>query len=484
MPPESPASPHPLRPPRAPRDVADAAEGATLHAYLSLVWRRRAVVGLTALCAAGSALLLSLLLPSTYEASSEFFINADTPRVSPYQPDATVAAPLAAPLVLQEVEKWYSGLLESAAVRERVVALARARGVAPDAVDAPGLRGAVDVQFNRKHIVRVRVRDADPARAALLANAYPTALADFVRDAASQGETERAARLTAILGRLLGELLDAHRRRETLLAGKVAADLRDEMTGLAARRNALETQIADSEGRLKGIEARLAEGQSLLAGETRAGAAGSGAAWGSAVARLQRELADIDTDLAAARAEFNGDKADLHPRVRALAARQKAKREQLRRESEVVKGSGIRAAESWEEVLRRETGGLRQERGALGAELTVRRAALQEVQGRIAGLAGLRAREQTGSAEITRIERMIDSVAVQQRALQYGNDARPLVVVQSAAVPVRPAWPLPLFNLLVGFLLGVGAGIYAAFAVDYAARVQRRRSVRPVRVGA
>lgn len=443
----------------------------TLHDHLLIVWHRRHMVGLTVLAAGLSALLVSILMRPTYEASSEFFINADLPRTSPYRPNAAEPAPMAAPLVAQEFEKWYSGLLESAAVREKVVRFAVDAGVPPVAIDSNRLRSAVDVQFNRKHIVRVRVRDADPARAALIANAYPRALDRFVRETADSGGSERGARLANIMNDLIGRLLEAHERREALLAGKAAVDVRDDMQALAQRRNQLETQIADTEGRLKSVDARLAEGEKQLNRETQAGEASGGATWGNTVPRLQKEVADLETDLAAARAEFDGEKGDLHPRVRNLKARLAAKREQLKRETDAVKGSAIRTPDSWEEHLRREAGTLRQDQRALAAELGARNLALREVQQRIAGLAALRAREQASLAEIGRIERMIENVALRQRDLQYGNDAEPLVVVQSAVVPVSPAWPVPVWNVLVAVALGLVGGLYLAFLYDYIARV-------------
>jgi uncharacterized protein involved in exopolysaccharide biosynthesis len=59
--------------------------------------------------------------------------------------------------------------------------------------------------------------------------------------------------------------------------------------------------------------------------------------------------------------------------------------------------------------------------------------------------------------------------------LQAANARAPLMVVEEASLPTRPAFPIPVLNAIVAALAGAIAGFYYALFVGHAARARMKK---------
>ncbi len=146
----------------------------TLLDYWLIVYRHRLIVLLTVLSACLTALVVSLFLPRIYEGVEEFYVSEFPAATAFFTPDGGSGASREPPLpvILQEREKSFQGILESYTILQRVN-----KAVPEKSID--DLSKDVDVMATRNHVLRVRVRDRSPVVAARVANAYAAALNDF-----------------------------------------------------------------------------------------------------------------------------------------------------------------------------------------------------------------------------------------------------------------------------------------------------------------
>ncbi len=161
-------------------------ENKTFYDYWLVVYRRRVLVFLTVASAVLTAYFVSARLTPVYRAETEFFVTQDG-RSGGLPAKGGVLSSLASvvqPALQKESMKYYKGLLESGAIAERV------KEQVGD-VELDRLAGKVDISATSTNLMRVRVRDPDPARAARIANAFPKALNGFLL-ASSRQATERS----------------------------------------------------------------------------------------------------------------------------------------------------------------------------------------------------------------------------------------------------------------------------------------------------
>ena len=438
----------------------------TLYDYWMILYRRRGMVGLTTASAVVTAVVFSLLLPPVYESVCEFYVVSESRGVG-LLPAAASRGAMVAPLVLQEIEKWYLGLLESPGVRQLVHDSTKAKDVAK-------LRRDVDIEFTRKHIVRVRVRDHDPKIASDVANAYPPALMDFLARVGDDRERQSLKAIDKSLAEIEGQLTQTYQQLRSLLAEKRSPSVSGEIQRLLDRKAKLESDLASAEPRLNGIEKSITLTTDALKAETLRLSTLQGNLFMPSVQRLVNEIADIEADLAAARAEFDGKQGERHPKARTLAAKLAQRQLGLERELETVRKAGVRETGSLYEQLRRDLLSLYKDRATIRAEVAANNAELNSLAKRGDALQTHGLREQEIRTEIGRLEKSRDVVRLRQHEIltQATAETSPVVVVATATPATEAKFPLPLFNALVAALLGLIAGIYVALAYDYVARAR------------
>lgn len=434
----------------------------TLWDCWTIVRRRRALVGLTMASAVLVALAMSFALPSVYESVSEFYVVSDPSGRGPMSA-ASANAPYTTPLVVQDIEKWYLGVLESEAVRRRVAAKAAGKTVQE-------LDRDVDIEFTRKHIALVRVRDRDPTVAAGIAAVYPQALSEFLDDVNEERGRKTLAALDKALAQVNGELEKTQESLRVLLGEKGSPSVTGEIQRLLDRKTAVESELAASRARLQGIERRVALTSQQMQAEANRSATVEGNVFNPAMRRLRDELADTQAEFAAARAQLD----EKHPRIISLRAKINRLEQELEAAAKGLRQGEVREPGSLHEQLRRDLAAQVKERAAIRAEAASSEAALASLVQRVGTLQVPGLREQEIRTEIARLEKSRDMIRMQQREtlIQRASNALPVVVLGTPSPAEAPKFPMPAFNGLVAALLGLIAGVYVAFACDYIARAR------------
>ena len=229
-------------------------EPRTFQEFGSFLYRRRAVILITAASASLAALAVSLSLPKVYEATCDFIVTEPSEPPSFFGPDGANGAAsreVLLPVITQERERSYQGLLESNAVWQRVH-----RQVPEKPFES--LTRDVDVETTRKHIIQVRVRDADRGVAARTANAYFRALDDFLSETATQRQGQTSQNLATQLERTRGELAAAGAALADFLGSVKTADVPREVQQIIDRRASMEADLEQARVGLKKMESKIA----------------------------------------------------------------------------------------------------------------------------------------------------------------------------------------------------------------------------------
>lgn len=441
----------------------------TLYDYWTIIYRRRGMVGLTTASAVVVAVVISLLLAPVYESICEFYIISESG--SDFRttgiPSAPAKSSRVAPVLVQELEKWYQGLLESEGVRQLVYNNVKAK-------DVVALRRDVDIEFTRKHIVRVRVRDYDPKIASDVANAYPPALTNFLAPIGKLREKQSLKSIDESLTEINEQLQPLYRQLRRLLAEKRSPSVSGEIQHLINRKATLESDLASANTQLEGIEERIKLTTDAFDAEIRQSSTLQGSLFMPSVQRLLNEIADIEAELAAARAEFDGKQGDRHPKVRTLAARLAQRQRSLERELDTIGKGAVREPGSLHEQLRRELLSLYKDRASTRVIVADKKTELNSLAKRVDDMQIYGLREQGIRAEIAHLEKSREALVLRRgdSLVQAASETSPVAIVAPAKPATEAKFPLPLFNALVAIVLGLIAGIYVALAYDYVVRAR------------
>ncbi len=218
------------------------------------LYRRRGVVILTAVSAAVTAGLVSFALPGVYQATCEFFVTEPIQPPSFFSPDGGTGAAsreVLLPIITQERERSYLGLLESVAVWQRVH-----KEVPQKSLES--LDRDVDVEVTRKHIIRITARDHDPQIAARTSNAFVKAFDDFLFEAATQRQLQTTANMTQQLAKTKDELATASKDLTSFLRSVQTADVPREVQEVIDRRSAMEAALEQARVQLSKVESQIA----------------------------------------------------------------------------------------------------------------------------------------------------------------------------------------------------------------------------------
>jgi len=452
--------PYPAPPPTT---TPASQDGDGVTALLRVLWRRRAtVVGVTALLLLLTALVLARMTPS-YSARADIILE-------PRRPDATGQEAASGPpesdaaLIASEIEVVTSRELLARVVQQqgllRDPEFNAALGVEDGPLVALGLRPPAEVPplakqrlrtvdalrqrltaqpVGRARVIAVRLRSADPRKAARLANAVAEAyLADRL-----------AARRRAVDGatRALDAKVEELRQRVAAAEAKVAAYRRDSglVDGPGADVNAqqiaaLNTRLVEARARQAEADARLAQAERLL----EAGGADSAAEVleSALIGRLRGQ----ESDLRRQRAELATVYGPRHPKMINVAAQIDELRGKIAQEvRRIVQNLRNEAA-----VAARRTAALRDSLAAREREA----AAQQRARVR------LRQLEREAAAERELFSSFLGRL--KQTSASQGLERPRARILSRATPPASPAAPNVPLILALAFMAALPCGVGAA----------------------
>jgi len=426
-----------------------------IHAYRWLIVATMVAAGIF-------AYLISTRITPIYEAKSTFYVASNT--TSPRFVGGPDAPP--EPLFPTPDEKTAAlnvGILRGQAFMER---LAREFGL-PVAL----VRKRVDVTVSGEFMVDLFVRSDDPALAASMAERAPRLYAAFhessMRErAASLAATlaDHIAGLEADLAEAVAQTEDQRRRFGTTVDEALVVRLSD-------RRASAEQRLMELDGALVAAEARRAELEAELAAERQTYAAGGTALTTPLMDVMVEQLLVLRVELAEVRdGSQSPRRAALMEQIGEIEQAIEAERQRLAEAT--VKSSG-----SNYETLRADIAKARADEAAIAASRSTAETQLTAAAADLeAAIASLGEAERL-SARISEIEAQITDARINLASaeLQAANASVPLVVVENATIPTRPAFPIPILNAIVAVMAGAVVGLYYALFIGHSARARVRK---------
>ena len=436
----------------------------------------------------GVAFLVTSLLPRTYRAESSLYFpsGGDTSNgllsaVSGLSRFGNVAekggqvslfgGALVSPQVASAPQTAIA-VLSSRRLRERVadqLKLSRAWNLPRDKA-VKRLADAAALGVDKNGLLALSVDDRDPALAAAIASSYITNLRDLAKDLSLGLSTRnrkflegRLATVRARLGELERKSLAATEREPNaaLASGavtKAAEALINLETDRAKARIALDSVRAQIEWQNQALGAAVKSGAELPAH--------------SEIAQEERiRLSQVEARFAVARSQYGPD----HPRFRLLQEELKNAREQLDREIQ-------RESRALESGVAPEVIALRAKQAASEAQVAGMDRAVEDVQGRLAGLPRRQMEREKLQQEIKGLRGLIEYLEAETERARVAEtrESTTFEVIDAPQVPTEAVAPRRLFSTLLSALAGLllGAGWVVARSLRRDSSMERALAVR------
>jgi uncharacterized protein involved in exopolysaccharide biosynthesis len=246
-------------------------------------------------------------------------------------------------------------------------------------------------------------------------------------------------------------------------------DLQKDTEELARRRAALTTDAEKAGSSLRQVQSRIDMVEDRLRDEAKVFVSSRSAASTELAQKLQKDISDIQADLAGARAKYT----DKHPIVLRHLHALEEKKHALADEMDRAVAAQAKAPDSFYERLRRQAVDHYVERAALEAEIAAKAKYATDLDEQVRVVPAYRIREEELRARVTSFQRTVDSLTLgleEARAQGAVHDDQ-VVMLEAAEPQAEPVLPLPGLNAVIAAGLGLLAGIYLAFLAHYVRRI-------------
>ncbi len=448
-------------------------ERPTLVDYWLALYRRKLTIVLVVVSACGFAWYLSVNFPPLYEARTTFYVPANaspTTFVGSQFTDQLAQQPLM-PMPEEKASAATLGILRSRRIMEALHADFPERRL-------DQLRKNVDVTIGSEFLVEIYVRDRDPKLAAAVANRLPVLYEEFHRRILG----ERIRRVVDTLSkqrqdinrRLVG--FSRRLRQVQERTGVLSPDLSAERTSglisdLRVELQTTETRLAAAQESLNALAQQLRRERNLYR-------QGELVLSSPRLEKLQGRLIDIRAELATIRQDpYNPG---LPTRQAELEAQMQQTRVAVENEIERLVNSQSKLAGSVHEKLRQDLVDRTVDLSSLEASRAAIATSLVRLEEDLLTLPATTRNIEDLRSSIDRLRTLYENVNshLLEARLQARNLPRSMVLVESAPVPERPVFPLPVLNTIVAGLVGLVLGCYYALLLDYLGRLRRQRLTR------
>lgn len=313
--------------------------------------------------------------------------------------------------------------------------------------------------------IRISAEDADPARAARIANAVAEAFIEFSRDMNRQQAAGARMFIEEQLQIVEQQLvqtetaLQTYRESERVLAPseetRIVLGL---LSDLEARH--AETQLARDQAmrRLDEVRRRLAEEEPSLISSTTISN-------NPLVSQQRTRLATLETELAGLLENFN----EQHPQVVALRAQMREVEAQISREVERIVTSETRTANPLYQSFVREVIELETESMLSASRLAALSEQIRTVEGRLASLP----EKELTLARLMRDQNVAEDIYLLLRnryeevRITEAMQTADVSILDPSIVPRSPVRPRVMLNVAIAAFLGVFVGVGIAFVLEF-----------------
>ena len=191
------------------------------------------------------------------------------------------------------------------------------------------------------------------------------------------------------------------------------------------------------------------------------------------VENIEKQLSGLEAEMAGMKAELKEE----HPQFVALKNQHQKLRETLGEEIDRVIKSKAKAPDTFYEKLRRDLVMLLVDEVSLSAGIAGYNTVLKNIEKRILKVPSLKSELDMLTIEVERHQKLLESlrISLEEARMQEKREMQIAVVVDEARPPTRPSFPILWLNVLVAGMLGLIAGVFYCFFVDYIERISKER---------
>jgi uncharacterized protein involved in exopolysaccharide biosynthesis len=435
-----------------------------LHQHWHDIHVQRWLIVVTTAAAAAVSLVFSWVVDPVYEAKTTFYLasTSATPLFVGPTPDAP--APLF-PIPEEKIASLDVGILRGREIRSALADRFR--------LPYSEVERRVDVTVSNEFMINVFARGSDPGLVADIANAMPELYEAFHQ----RSMRSRAGEVAAVLEQRL-DVLVAQRaeiraqlmaaRAQSLSTADVAA-----MTRVESERDAALTEVAALDAQMAQTAARRDALGRSLSDEGEIYALARSVNTTTALDRMLERVLDLRVDLASVTDGPNS------PRRHAIEQQLAEIEGSMVNERQRLAEATAKPQGSLHEQLRLELVMVGAQMAGLAAEREAAAARVSQANARFTEILAASGMHEDAVTQLERIDAQTTVATANLAAarLQEANASPPLLVVERAVPPDRPAFPLPILNAIVAALCGLVFGtFYALFVAQSERAAQVRRS--------
>ena len=194
---------------------------------------------------------------------------------------------------------------------------------------------------------------------------------------------------------------------------------------------------------------------------------------------IQKQLTELDMKMAGLR----GDVTEAHPDFVALKNQSVELKQGMEKEINRIVKSQIKAPNSFYENLRQQLVSLFVEKETLAASMNASKSLLKDINEEMSRIPAIQSQIDNLTMNVDRNKKNLDVLKsnLEELATQEGKEMQTGIVVDRAAPPKRPAFPVLWLNLLLAGLAGLIAGVSYAFFINYIEETSEVRTLRIVK---
>lgn len=443
----------------------------TLLEYWFIIYRRKWVVLLVIASAIISAIVLSRVLAPVYEAKATFFVPRERDAVTFYSPNGGESARGAlGPIANEEAQGPFFGVLKSKSIAELV------QKEFPNKTVGDLMRKDISFVLSNEFMIQVFARDKDPNVAAGIANAYLKYFNQLMSEYSLPPTTQMSSTVEHEISINQKGYLAAMKALKKFQKKKSIANLDEEAKQLIVLKTDFESQLKKSQIEHQENKHKILVTERELEKELGLYSGDEFIVSSPLLVQLNEQLANIEVKLSALKVEFH----DLHPEVMALNNSYKAVQKNIDKEVGRIMKSQIKSPDTLAESLRRQLVTLHIDKSKTEASSIAIKSVLNDIEGRFSKIPELRSELDFLTLEVDRYKDQIKRLQLQlaEANAQTNRNLQIAVVVENAAPPEKPAFPILWLNIVVASLAGLSGGIFYCFLVHYMESTREKRIYR------
>ena len=432
----------------------------TLLDYWLILYRRKKTIYLIVVAAMLSAAILSYILPGTYEAKSVFFIPRQTQDFSFYSAGSQgVIRSRLEPQPQEEPHAPYIGMLKSSTIIDLIREIYSQKTF-------DRFKKDIDFVLNDEYMIEVYVRDKDPKLAADIANAYPEKLNKMIAKFSLESANKNRQTIKQQIEKERRQALEDSQKRlqEYQEKNKVYFGA-DEITKAVELKTNFIKLLDDSMISLQENIKEIDSVQDQLKKESNIYVPEELVITTPLIEDLKKQLIDLEVKITGAKSDFT----ESHPVVVTLKEQYAMVQANIEKEIDRLVKSQIKSSDTFLERLRQNLINLYIKKETVQARISALQNTIAETENRIKRLndVSFKLDELTREVELNKellknLQLMREEVAAQEE-----REIQNVVIVDKAAPPAKPVFPILWLNVMVAGILGLITGVFFCFFLNY-----------------